>query len=53
MTVRNFAALFAISCQRAGILGRSPKLSTDAFRRPDRAQRSLFEWHCTCRGRPL
>jgi DNA repair photolyase len=36
-------ALFALSCQKAGILGRSPKLSTDAFRRPDQAQRSLFE----------
>ncbi len=37
------AALFGLACQKAGIVGRSPKLSADAFKRPEPAQRSLFE----------
>lgn len=34
--------LFQAACRRAGITGRGPKLSADAFRRPG-AQRLLFE----------
>jgi len=37
------AALFALSCQKAGIFERRLQLSTAAFRRPNQAQRSLFE----------
>ena len=37
------AALFALACQKAGIVGRSPKLSADGFRHAKPAQRSLFE----------
>jgi DNA repair photolyase len=36
--------LFSISCRRAGIeRGRFPKLSSDAFRRPDETQPALFD----------
>ncbi len=35
--------LFSVACRRAGILGRRPKLSTDAFRRPAGAQLALFD----------
>jgi DNA repair photolyase len=35
-------ALFALGCQRAGIGGRGPELSTAAFRRPGGVQRLLF-----------
>jgi hypothetical protein len=34
--------LFAVSCQKAGIIARSPQLSTASFRRPQDAQLSLF-----------
>jgi DNA repair photolyase len=37
------AKLFKVSCQKAGILGRHPDLSTDAFRRPPGGQLSLFD----------
>ena len=37
------AALFALSCQKAGILERRLQLSITAFRRPNQAQLSLFE----------
>lgn len=36
-------SLFALSCRRAGISSRFPKLSTAAFRRPGGTQRLLFE----------
>jgi DNA repair photolyase len=37
------AALFTLSCQKAGIAGRSPRLSAAAFRRPQQPQLSLFK----------
>jgi DNA repair photolyase len=36
-------ALFALACRKAGIQGRSPSLSTAAFRRPQGTQGLLFE----------
>jgi DNA repair photolyase len=36
------AALFALACRKAGIIGHGPQLSTAAFRRPPGAQLSLF-----------
>jgi DNA repair photolyase len=35
-------AMFAVACRRAAIYGRSPQLSTEAFRRPG-SQLALFE----------
>jgi DNA repair photolyase len=35
--------LFAVACRRAGIRGRGPELSADAFRRPGGTQRLLFD----------
>lgn len=37
------AKLFTASCQKAGILGRHPELSTAAFRRPSGSQLSFFD----------
>ncbi len=37
------AALFSMACRKAGIEGRSPNLSTSAFRRPSGVQPSLFD----------
>jgi DNA repair photolyase len=34
--------LYQIACQKAGIAGKGPKLSTEAFRRPGREQELLF-----------
>jgi len=36
------ASLFSLSCQKAGISGNRPKLTTDAFRRPNGTQLGLF-----------
>jgi DNA repair photolyase len=36
-------ALYALACRKAGLTGKSPTLSTAAFRRPAGAQLSLFE----------
>ena len=36
------ARMFSLACRKAGIVGRSPKLFTAAFRRPPGAQLSLF-----------
>jgi DNA repair photolyase len=40
---QQIAAVFALACRKAGILGRGPHLSTAAFRRPSESQLSLFE----------
>lgn len=40
---KQVAALFAASCRKTGITGRSPRLSTDSFRRPGKSQLSLFD----------
>jgi hypothetical protein len=40
---QQIAAVFALACRRAGIIGRGPHLSTAAFRRPSESQLSLFE----------
>jgi DNA repair photolyase len=37
------ADVFRLACRKAGIEGRSPKLSTASFRRPGGEQRELFE----------
>jgi len=37
------ADVFKLACRKAGIQGRSPKLSTASFRRPAGEQRELFE----------
>ena len=37
------SSMFKIACNKAGILGRSPDLSTAAFRRPSKDQMSLFD----------
>jgi DNA repair photolyase len=37
------ADVFKLACRKAGIEGRSPKLSTASFRRPGGEQRQLFE----------
>jgi DNA repair photolyase len=40
---RQIKALFQLGCKRGGITGRSPPLSTAAFRRPGGTQQMLFE----------
>ncbi len=41
--VEQIEALFSLTCRKAGIVERGPKLSTAAFQRPPTAQLSLFE----------
>ncbi|HEY7327408.1 MAG TPA: PA0069 family radical SAM protein [Gemmataceae bacterium] len=43
LLAEQIASLFALSCRRAGIGNRFPRLSTSAFRRPSGTQRMLFE----------